>query len=227
MSETAQKATARCRMAHRGAEDSMMASSKLRAAVYRLHTEICGPDCPECDAAGLVFALATLAEREELAITLRYLQDRGWSFDEVGGALPRAAGGQGVTRERARQITMKGLRKMRHRWRRRIFCGRRYIKVSPGQSPSMQKATGPAVVDSEALFRATEQRRFEVARGCPHFALDKQDTPCLWHQSFCTHFDRPDPTITGCYAICDLVWRGTCPVYPERAVTKLLAEGKS
>lgn len=107
-----------------------MMSSKLRAAVYRLHAEICGPDCPDCDANGLVFALSTLAEREELGISLRYLQDRPWSFAEVGNALPRADGGQGVTRERARQIVAKGLRKMRHGFRRRIFCGRRYIKAS-------------------------------------------------------------------------------------------------
>ncbi len=69
----------------------------------------------------------------------------------------------------------------------------------------------PEIVDSVALYRATEKKRFCTARDCRYFALDKRETPCLWHRSFCRHPDTPDPTVMGHYEHCGLVWRGECP----------------
>ena len=66
------------------------------------------------------------------------------------------------------------------------------------------------IVDSGKLHKSTEAINFNKAKDCPHFALDKERTPCLWHKSFCLHPDNPDPKEVGYYKHCTLVWHGQC-----------------
>ncbi len=66
------------------------------------------------------------------------------------------------------------------------------------------------MVDSHELHEKTELKRYEIAKECKHFAVDKKSAPCLWHKSYCLHPKTPDPLEIGRYEHCGLVWTGKC-----------------
>ena len=84
--------------------------SDLLQEIFRNHVAVVS-EIDNSRLAGIIGdVLFTLSEREHLAIRLRYgfdKDDGGMIFEEIGRDF-------GVTRERVRQIILKGVRKLRH-----------------------------------------------------------------------------------------------------------------
>lgn len=100
-------------------------------------------------------ALLTLREREERAIRLRYFE--GATYQEIGDALD-------VGVERARQITEKALRKLKHPSRSRILLAA-FVGTLPRASlPPAEQAPTPSEAQELALRLRELQAHIEETK---------------------------------------------------------------
>jgi DNA-directed RNA polymerase sigma subunit (sigma70/sigma32) len=99
--------------------ESATPAQRLWAGIFRRPIE----EAPALDEQKVLALIASLFDlRERMAVRLRFgFEGTPMTMEEIGGRLPRADGGIGVSRQMAAEILERALEHLRHSDRRRVW----------------------------------------------------------------------------------------------------------